>query len=126
MTRPVPAVPILRELAMNHISSAILFAAVVGALGTPLVEGAASDEAAPAASKSLATNGQQRAKAQTAVSAVTVSVTSAASAVSTQSTAPAASAASRESSAARAAATTEDAAGRAKTIRRGQSDVRER
>jgi hypothetical protein len=117
---------------MNHISSAILFAAIVGALGTPLVEGAASDEAAPAASKSLATNGQQRAKAQTTVSAVTVSVTSAASearaasAVSTQSTAPAASAASRESSAARAAATTEDAAGRAKTIRRGQSDVRER
>ena len=118
---------------MNHISSAILFAAVVGALGAPLVEGAASDEAAPAASKSLATNGQQRererAKAQTAVA---VSVTSAASearaasAVSTQSTAPAASAASRESSAARAAATTDDAAGHAKTTVRGHSEVRER
>src|ERR1700733_644517 len=98
---------------MNHISSAILFAAIVSALGTPLAEGAASDEAVPAASKSLATNGQQRGKAQTAVSAVAVSGTStasevrAASAASTSSTAPAASAASRESSAARAAATTD-------------------
>ena len=114
---------------MNHISSAILFAAIVGALGTPLAEGAASDEAAPAASKGLATNGQQRARAQTAVSAVAVSVTSApsevraASAVSTPSTAPAA---SRESSPARAAATTDDAAGHAKTTLRGHSDVRER
>ena len=129
MTRPVPAVPILRNLAMNHISSAILFAAIVGALGAPLAEGAASDEAAPAASKSLATNGQQRARAQSAVSAVAVSVTSApsevraASAVSTPSTAPAA---SRESSAARAAATTDDAAGHAKTTLRGHSEVRER
>jgi hypothetical protein len=105
---------------MNHISSAILFAAIVGALGTPLAEGAASDEAAPAASKSLATNGQQRAKAQTAVSAAS------ASAVSTPSTVPAASAASRESSAAHAAATTDDAAGRAKTIPREHGDVRER
>ena len=114
---------------MNHISSAILFAAIVGALGAPLAEGAASDEAAPAASKSLATNGQQRARAQSAVSAVAVSVTSApsevrtASAVSTPSTAPAA---SRESSAARAAATTDDAAGHAKTTVRGHSEVRER
>ena len=114
---------------MNHISSAILFAAIVGALGAPLAEGAASDEAAPAASKSLATNGQQRARAQSAVSAVAVSVTAApsevrtASAVSTPSTAPAA---SRESSAARAAATTDDAAGHAKTTVRGHSEVRER
>jgi hypothetical protein len=117
---------------MNHISSAILFAAIVGALGAPLAEGAASDEAAPAASKSLATNGQQRARAQSAVSAVAVSVTSApsevraASAVSTPSTASTAPAASRESSAARAAATTDDAAGHAKTTVRGHSEVRER
>ena len=120
---------------MNHISSAILFAAIVGALGAPLAEGAASDEAAPAASKSLATNGQQRARAQSAVSAVAVSVTAAPSEVrtasavstpSTPSTPSTAPAASRESSAARAAATTDDAAGHAKTTVRGHSEVRER
>ena len=77
-------IPVMRSPAMKHISSAIFCVAIISALGAPLVEGA--DEPAPTASKNQATSTQQRAKAQTAVSA-----------------------ASRESSAAHAASTTDDA-----------------